>query len=178
MRWPRANLEEKQEPRAATSASAERREEGIWHDVTRKGLTEDAIEKPTFGRRPPPHARHPGPATLPTMLRLALLLTLLPALALADVTGPPRVIDGDTIEVAGERIRLHGIDAPESRQTCRRDGTTWLCGAEGNVVIIGPSALSWPPPPRSPPPARPRPRWGSPAMSPLRIRRPAATWSA
>ena len=27
--------------------------------------------------------------------------------------GPANVIDGDTIEVAGERIRLHGIDAPE-----------------------------------------------------------------
>ncbi len=40
------------------------------------------------------------------MLRLALVLTLLPALALADVTGPARVIHGDTIEVAGERVRL------------------------------------------------------------------------
>ena len=45
------------------------------------------------------------------MLRLAFLLALLPAVALADVTGPARVIDGDTIEIAGERIRLHGIDA-------------------------------------------------------------------
>jgi hypothetical protein len=48
MRWPRANLEEKQEPRAATSASAERPAEGISHDVTRKGLTKAAIEKATF----------------------------------------------------------------------------------------------------------------------------------
>ncbi len=47
------------------------------------------------------------------MLRLALLLTLLPTLAQADVTGPARVIDGDTIEVAGERVRLHGVAAPE-----------------------------------------------------------------
>ncbi len=47
------------------------------------------------------------------MLRLALLLTLLPTLALADVTGPARVIDGDTIEIASERIRLHGVAAPE-----------------------------------------------------------------
>ncbi len=31
---------------------------------------------------------HPRSATLPAMLRLALLLTLLPAVALADVTGP------------------------------------------------------------------------------------------
>ena len=45
------------------------------------------------------------------MLRPALLLTLPPTLALADVTGPARVIDGDTIEVAGKRIRVHAIDA-------------------------------------------------------------------
>ncbi len=38
MRWPRTNLEEKQELRAATSASAERRAEGMWHDVIKKGL--------------------------------------------------------------------------------------------------------------------------------------------
>ncbi len=60
------------------------------------------------------------------MLPLAFLLTLLPALAFADVTGPARVIDGDMIEVAGERIRLHGIDAPESGQSCRR-----RAGADG-----------------------------------------------
>ena len=38
MRWSRANLEEKQELREATSASAERRAEGMWHDVIKKGL--------------------------------------------------------------------------------------------------------------------------------------------
>jgi endonuclease YncB( thermonuclease family) len=38
--------------------------------------------------------------------------------AFADITGKPRVIDGDTIEVAGQRIRLHGIDAPERGQVC------------------------------------------------------------
>ncbi len=41
------------------------------------------------------------------MLRLTLLLALLPAFALADITGPARVIDGDTIEVAGERLPLN-----------------------------------------------------------------------
>ncbi len=50
------------------------------------------------------------------LLASALALALLPGLAFADITGQPRVIDGDTIEVAGQRLRLHGIDAPESRQ--------------------------------------------------------------
>ena len=71
------------------------------------------------------------------MLRLALLLTLLTTLTLADVTGSARVIDGDTIEVAGERIRLHGIDAPESHQASRRRGVTWLCGAEASRALRG-----------------------------------------
>lgn len=49
--------------------------------------------------------------------------------------GPPltgaveRVADGDTIEVAGQRIRLPDMDAPEWNQTCKTaDGGTWDCG--------------------------------------------------
>jgi hypothetical protein len=46
---------------------------------------------------------------------LAILVALVPAPATATnaITGKARVIDGDTIEMAGERIRLHGVDAPE-----------------------------------------------------------------
>jgi endonuclease YncB( thermonuclease family) len=32
------------------------------------------------------------------------------------------VIDGDTVEIHGKRIRLFGIDAVESEQRCQRDG--------------------------------------------------------
>ncbi len=42
--------------------------------------------------------------------------------------GPARVIDGDTLDLAGERIRLHGIDAPEKDQTCTINGLEWECG--------------------------------------------------
>jgi endonuclease YncB( thermonuclease family) len=47
-----------------------------------------------------------------------------------DIVGRASVIDGDTLEVAQSRIRLHGIDAPESSQLCTRaDGSRWRCGA-------------------------------------------------
>ncbi len=61
---------------------------------------------------------------------LVIALCLLATPALADVAGVATVIDGDTIEVHGQRIRLHGIDAPESRQLCRRDGKPWPCGRD------------------------------------------------
>lgn len=54
---------------------------------------------------------------------LALILAL-PFPALADIAGVASVIDGDTLEIHGHRIRLHGIDAPESAQRCRRPDST------------------------------------------------------
>jgi endonuclease YncB( thermonuclease family) len=51
-----------------------------------------------------------------------------PTPALADIIGRASVIDGDTIEIHGERIRLHGIDAPESGQNCVVGHEVWLCG--------------------------------------------------
>jgi len=50
------------------------------------------------------------------MLRLLLallIITLLPSPAHADITGKPRIIDGDTLHINQTKIRLHGIDAPE-----------------------------------------------------------------
>ncbi len=62
------------------------------------------------------------------MRALTIALCLIAAPALADVAGVASAIDGDTIEVHGQRIHLHGIDAPESRQLCRLDGKPWQCG--------------------------------------------------
>jgi endonuclease YncB( thermonuclease family) len=44
------------------------------------------------------------------------------------VAGPVRVVDGDTVELDGRRLRLAGMDAPEMDQTCERDGRSYKCG--------------------------------------------------
>ena len=52
--------------------------------------------------------------------------------AFADnLTGQASIIDGDTLEIHGTRIRLWGIDAPESNQLCRGDDSIqYRCGAK------------------------------------------------
>jgi endonuclease YncB( thermonuclease family) len=52
--------------------------------------------------------------------------------ALADsLAWQASVIDGDTLEIHGTRIRLWGIDAPESSQLCRGDDSLqFRCGAK------------------------------------------------
>ncbi|WP_164658021.1 thermonuclease family protein [Tropicibacter sp. Alg240-R139] len=66
------------------------------------------------------------------MLRIcfAFVLAFVPVVGFADLSGPARVIDADTWDVGGTRVRLHGIDAPELDQTCTRvSGQGWECGA-------------------------------------------------
>lgn len=52
------------------------------------------------------------------------------------LTGRASVIDGDTIEIHGRRIRLYGIDAPESAQLCRdRAAKSFRCGATSAAAL-------------------------------------------
>jgi endonuclease YncB( thermonuclease family) len=82
------------------------------------------------------------------MIRIAFILALTTFYTLpvyGEIAGPARVIDGDTIEIALVHVRLFGIDAPESNQTCERSGIEWLCGAEAAKhlrQLIGNSPVS------------------------------------
>lgn len=52
-----------------------------------------------------------------------------------SLSGTASVIDGDTIEIHGQRIRFYGIDAPESQQLCEKDGKDYLCGKEAAFAL-------------------------------------------
>ncbi|PJG53745.1 nuclease [Bradyrhizobium forestalis] len=65
-------------------------------------------------------------------MSLALIVSALAA----DLIGQASVIDGDTLEIHGARIRLSGIDAPESAQLCRGDDSLqYRCGAKAANLL-------------------------------------------
>jgi endonuclease YncB( thermonuclease family) len=65
---------------------------------------------------------------------VALLAT--PAMA-ADITGIPRIVDGDTVQIGETKIRLSGIDAPETDQLCLdHAGERWACGVTSRDELI------------------------------------------
>ncbi|MGO7387487.1 thermonuclease family protein [Rhizobium ruizarguesonis] len=69
---------------------------------------------------------------------LAIIIVLAAPFAFAaeTITGRVSVVDGDTIEINGTRIRLNGIDAPESWQKCRRaDSSECRCGAAAAFAL-------------------------------------------
>lgn len=68
------------------------------------------------------------------ILRSLIVLMLLTGPTLA-LEGRARVVDGDTLELAGERVRLFGIDAPELDQVCDRGGAAWACGAAARDML-------------------------------------------
>jgi endonuclease YncB( thermonuclease family) len=63
-------------------------------------------------------------------LLFAIALLLLPAIAeAADVSGVPKIHDGDQVQIGNTKIRLGGIDAPSGDQLClNTKGERWTCG--------------------------------------------------
>lgn len=51
--------------------------------------------------------------------------------------GAARLVDGDSLFVGSSEVRLKGIDAPEGRQTCTRNGAPWACGNAARDELAG-----------------------------------------
>ena len=51
------------------------------------------------------------------------------------IEGKAIIIDGDTIHIGKNKIRLHGIDAPEIKQTCKIKDKIWNCGIESSLEL-------------------------------------------
>ncbi len=47
-----------------------------------------------------------------------------------------KITDGDTIKINGEKIRFSGIDTPELKQTCIKDGENNSCGLTAKQILI------------------------------------------
>jgi endonuclease YncB( thermonuclease family) len=65
-------------------------------------------------------------------LSLAAALLALGAASLCEpqerIAGRAKILDGDSFEIGDKSVRLFGVDAPEGRQDCTRDGRIWRCG--------------------------------------------------
>ncbi|WGS21040.1 MULTISPECIES: thermonuclease family protein [unclassified Bradyrhizobium] len=74
---------------------------------------------------------------LKTLLTAGLLLSL-PTLAhAADITGVPKIRDGDQVMIGSVRIRLGGIDAPSTDQLClNTKGERWTCGVAARDALV------------------------------------------
>jgi endonuclease YncB( thermonuclease family) len=58
-----------------------------------------------------------------------------PAAVAAEAHGKARILDGDTLEIAGQRFRLYGIEAPAPDQVCHRAGREYACGKVARAVL-------------------------------------------
>jgi endonuclease YncB( thermonuclease family) len=65
-----------------------------------------------------------------TKIAIAFLAWIICSLAqAADLSGVPRVVDGDTLAIGATKVRLEGIDAPETDQVClNANDVRWTCG--------------------------------------------------
>lgn len=53
-----------------------------------------------------------------------------------EIVGRAKAVDGDSLKIRGDEVRMVGIDAPEGRQTCQKNGRDWDCGNASRTFLI------------------------------------------
>ena len=73
-----------------------------------------------------------------TAIALSFMSIFLPVVVeAADITGVPKIREGDSIQIGSTRIRLGGIDAPSVDQLClNNSGERWTCGVAARDELI------------------------------------------
>jgi endonuclease YncB( thermonuclease family) len=70
------------------------------------------------------------------LLSVALTLFIQTGPVRADAVGKPTVVSGDVLEVAGQRVQLYGVDAPELDQICIADRRRFNCGHIAKTALM------------------------------------------
>ena len=65
-----------------------------------------------------------------------ILLNLNLKLIASEIYGTSIITDGDTIKILNNKIRLHGIDAPEKKQKCTKNEKEYNCGVVASEALI------------------------------------------
>ena len=69
-------------------------------------------------------------------LIIIILLNLNEKIIASEIYGLPVITDGDTIKILNNKIRLHGIDAPEKDQKCYKNKKKYNCGTVATQALI------------------------------------------
>ena len=70
------------------------------------------------------------------VLVLVVFLHLNTKIIASEISGFAVVTDGDTIKISNNKIRLHGIDAPEKKQNCTKNAKEYNCGIVATEALI------------------------------------------
>ena len=69
------------------------------------------------------------------ILVVIILLNLNEKIIAGEIDGFPIITDGDTIKISNNKIRLHGIDAPEKKQKCTKNKKKYNCGVVATKAL-------------------------------------------
>jgi len=67
---------------------------------------------------------------------IIIILTYNTKILAKEIRGFAKITDGDTIKINNNKIRLHGIDTPETKQICSRNSKKYNCGKEATDALI------------------------------------------